>query len=92
MGAGLDNKGGTLFGQANQTANEAVQELRTVHSYNLQARVTALYRSLLAAPNKKSVSNALFSGAAVGASQVLYTSNASRLVQKVDSCCPNGPL
>lgn len=76
VGAGLDNKSGKLFGQANQTANEAVQALRTVHSYNLQARVTALYRSLLAAPNKKSVSNAIFSGAAVGVSQVLYAYHA----------------
>lgn len=47
-----------------------MQALRTVHSYNLQARVTALYRSLLAGPNKKSVNNAIFSGAAFGVSQV----------------------
>ena len=45
--------------------------LRTVASYNMQTRVAGLYRSMLAGPNKRSVQNALKSGAAFGASQCI---------------------
>jgi ATP-binding cassette, subfamily B (MDR/TAP), member 1 len=67
--AGLDNKGGELYGQANQIAHEAIQALRTVHSYNLQSRVASLYRSMLSGPQQQSNKNALRSGAAFGFSQ-----------------------
>jgi ABC-type multidrug transport system fused ATPase/permease subunit len=67
--AGLSNGSETLFDSANQTAYESVQALRTVQSYNLQGRVVAIYNSLLALPNKRSLSNALSSGAALGGGQ-----------------------
>jgi ATP-binding cassette, subfamily B (MDR/TAP), member 1 len=58
-----------VFGAANQTAFEAIQSLRTVHSYNLQSRVAGIYRGLLAEPIKIGTRNALLSGASFGAGQ-----------------------
>lgn len=66
---GLDNKAGSVFGAANQTAYEGVSSLRTVHSYNLQHRVTAIYRDLLQESVSKGSRNALSSGASFGIGQ-----------------------
>ena len=46
-----------------------MQALRTVQSYNLQARVVAIYNRLLAKPNQRSLYNAISSGAALGFGQ-----------------------
>lgn len=69
--AGLDNKGGKLFALANQTANEGIAALRTVHSYNMQDKVVRIYGAMLAGPNKRSARNALSSGTALGAGQCI---------------------
>jgi ATP-binding cassette, subfamily B (MDR/TAP), member 1 len=68
---GLDNLGGQLFARANQTAHEAIQSLRTIHSYNLQSYVVSRYQSLLERPQKRSRRNAFCSGGIFGFSQFL---------------------
>lgn len=67
--AGMSNGSDNLFDSANQTAYESIQALRTVQSYNLQGRVVAIYNRLLAKPNKRSLFNAISSGAALGFGQ-----------------------
>ena len=69
--AGLDNKGGKLFSLANQTANEGVAALRTVHSYNMQDKVVRIYSAMLQGPNRRSLRNALSSGTALGIGQCI---------------------
>jgi ATP-binding cassette, subfamily B (MDR/TAP), member 1 len=62
----LGNGSETMYNTANQTANESVQGLRTVQSYNLQDKVVSIYTDLLRIPNRRSLWNALGSGLALG--------------------------
>lgn len=41
---GAENDNQTLFGVANQTVADAFSSVRTIHAYNLQDRVSDLYR------------------------------------------------
>jgi ATP-binding cassette, subfamily B (MDR/TAP), member 1 len=59
-----------MFGRASQVAVESVQALRTVHAYNLQEAVLALYRSLLQEPQHRMARNALASGLSIGVGQM----------------------
>jgi ATP-binding cassette subfamily B (MDR/TAP) protein 1 len=68
---GLDNKGGRFFAMANQTANEGIAALRTVHSYNMQNKVVRIYSSMLKGPARRSKRNSLNSGLAFGAGQCI---------------------
>jgi ABC-type multidrug transport system fused ATPase/permease subunit len=65
--AGQSHQQGDLFGRANQIAHEAIQALRTVHSYNLQSQITSRYEALLASANRTATRNALISGVMFGA-------------------------
>eukprot|EP00892_Ulva_mutabilis_P010381 jgi/Ulvmu1/7715/UM039_0021.1 len=59
------------FGLANQAAYEAVQSLRTVHSYNLQGRVAAAYHTLVAVPVARMCRAGLTAGLLFGLSQFI---------------------
>jgi ATP-binding cassette, subfamily B (MDR/TAP), member 1 len=69
--AGLDNKGGRFFALANQTANEGIGALRTVHSYNMQDKVVRIYSSMLEGPARRSKRNSLSSGLTFGLGQCI---------------------
>lgn len=56
---------------ANQTAFEAVQAIRTVHSYGLEASVAGIYNNLLKDSHKHAQRSAVNSGAAFGAGQFI---------------------
>ena len=70
-GAGATAVGEGAFGRANQAAFEAVQALRTVHSYNLQSRVGAAYDALVAAPVARMCRSGLTSGVVFGLSNFI---------------------
>lgn len=67
--AGLSNGSEEVFDGANQTAYDSIQALRTVQSYNLQARVVAAYNRLLVKPCRRSLYHAISSGVALGVGQ-----------------------
>ena len=62
------------FGRAGDAAAEAVHALRTVHSYNLQARCGMRYAALVAAPVARMCRAGLTAGAIFGASQCVMFS------------------
>lgn len=69
--AGQSGIGDDAFGRAGDAANEAVQALRTVHSYNLQDRVAASYGAMVAAPVRRMCRAGLVAGLVFGASQCI---------------------
>jgi len=69
--AGQSGISDDAFGHAGDTANEAVQALRTVHSYNLQSRVAASYAALVAVPVRRMCRAGLAAGFVFGLSQCI---------------------
>jgi ATP-binding cassette subfamily B (MDR/TAP) protein 1 len=63
--------GDDFSAQANQTAQEGIAAIRTVHSYSMEAQVSGIYRDLLRGPFAASKKASQISGLSFAMSQFI---------------------
>lgn len=69
--AGQTLTGDDFSAQANQTAQEGIAAIRTVHSYSMEGQVAGIYRGLLLGPYKASKRASQIAGASFALSQFI---------------------